>query len=350
MRGIRPGSTRLRVHIGRLLVAAGAVVGALGFALLPAGGQTDDSGTTATISKDGWWRPASPLPSTVPAAAIAVSAQGGNDDKVAAIGIDFHLSTEESLDSLKLTLVEDTTPGATYPPPDAPAQAQAQISACPITGIWVPEKAGDIAKKPAADCTTARADGVRNPDATWVFDLTSVAELWSSNAIEQNGVLLVKRVAAPVTFQISFKDLSTGTMRLQASTTFIESETTTTEDTIFTEDTTFTEDTSGDENFFTEIAESAEGSNTTPLGIVETTTTTTAAAREPSSNVPISNRNPTKGSLPAATFLLFPLALGLALVGGLVLGPAGDPAMSRRREGGLSRALDRRTQQQQEAL
>ena len=348
MRGIRPGSSRLRVHIGRSLVAAGAVVGALGFALLPAEGQTDDSGTTATISKDGWWRPASPLPSTVPATAIAVSAQGGNDDKVAALGIDFHLSTEETLDSLKLTLVEDTTPGATYPPPDAPREAQAAISACPITGIWVSEKGGDIAKKPAADCTTARGDGTRNADATWTFDLTSIAELWSSNAIEQNGILLVKRVAAPITFQISFKDLSTGTMRLQASTTFIESETTTTEDTFFTEDTTVTEDTSGG-NFFTDIAESAEGSNTTPLGIVDTTTTTTAV-REPSGNVPISNRTPTKGSLPAATLLLFPLALGLALVGGLVLGPAGDPAMSRRREGGLSRALDRRTQQQQEAL
>lgn len=351
MRGKRLGIFRLRVLLGRSLVAAGAVVGVLGVALLPAAGQTD-SGTTATITKDGWWRPASPLPSTVPANAIAVSANAGAEDKVAALGIDFHLSTEEMLDRLTLTLTEDTTPGATYPPPQAPSEAgpaQPAVSACPITGIWVAEHAGDIGKKPTADCTIARSDGERNADGTWTFNLTSIAELWASNAIEQNGILLLERVNQPTSFQISYKDLSTGTPRLSAETTFIESETTTTEDTFFEEETT--ETTSG--NFFTDINESAEGTNDTPFGIVETTTTTAAPTTTipQGSNEPVVNRKPTKGELPLGTLLLFPLALGLALVGGLVLGPAGDPATTRRREGGLSRALERRKQQQQlEAL
>lgn len=47
-------------------------------------------------------------------------------------------------------------------------------------------------------------------------------------------------------------------------------------------------------------------------------------------------------SIPGPTVLLVPLALGLALLVGLVLGPIGQPRPVWRREGGLSRALARR--------
>ena len=48
------------------------------------------------------------------------------------------------------------------------------------------------------------------------------------------------------------------------------------------------------------------------------------------------------GNLPPAVYLLIPLALGLALLTALVLGPLGEPAASARRAGGVTRALERR--------
>lgn len=47
--------------------------------------------------------------------------------------------------------------------------------------------------------------------------------------------------------------------------------------------------------------------------------------------------------LPAPTALLIPVAVGLAVLVGVTLGPEGRPAPVLRREGGLSRALARRS-------
>jgi len=48
------------------------------------------------------------------------------------------------------------------------------------------------------------------------------------------------------------------------------------------------------------------------------------------------------GNLPFAVYLLIPLALALALVTAIALGPLGDPEPPGRRAGGVSRALRRR--------
>jgi hypothetical protein len=48
------------------------------------------------------------------------------------------------------------------------------------------------------------------------------------------------------------------------------------------------------------------------------------------------------GNLPFAVYLLIPLALGLALLTAVVLGPLGEPDPSEHRAGGVSRALGRR--------
>ncbi|HWB35220.1 MAG TPA: hypothetical protein VHA75_04255 [Rugosimonospora sp.] len=47
--------------------------------------------------------------------------------------------------------------------------------------------------------------------------------------------------------------------------------------------------------------------------------------------------------LPAWTALLVPVAVGLAVLISVALGPAGRPSPVHRREGGLSRALARRS-------
>jgi hypothetical protein len=48
------------------------------------------------------------------------------------------------------------------------------------------------------------------------------------------------------------------------------------------------------------------------------------------------------GNLPFAVYLLIPLALALALLTALVLGPRGAPDPRERRVGGVTRALSRR--------
>jgi hypothetical protein len=346
----------------RFVAAMGIFASALFLLFVPATAQTGAS--TAVFSNNGWWQktPSAP-PAPVPADAVAVAAEAGNPGKVAAFGMDVHVSTDETLVGLRLVLKESATPGAHFPPPpppqapseQPPAQVQTVIVACPITSIYTPEDGGPIANAPVADCDVARGDGVRKADGTWEFDITSIAELWTSNALEQKGVLLVERVAAPVTFQVSYQDLSTGTPLLELETEPVLDDTTDT-----TEDTTpaVVEDTSsgssgGDEgNFFTAIASGGSGTADTAFGIVETPPTTTPpAVATPIDETPptqVVNRRPTKGTLPLATALLLPVALGLALVGGLVLGPAGDPATARTREGGLSRALARREEQGRE--
>jgi hypothetical protein len=47
-------------------------------------------------------------------------------------------------------------------------------------------------------------------------------------------------------------------------------------------------------------------------------------------------------NLPLAVYLLIPLALVLALLTAVVLGPRGDPAASSRRAGGVTRVLSER--------
>jgi hypothetical protein len=48
------------------------------------------------------------------------------------------------------------------------------------------------------------------------------------------------------------------------------------------------------------------------------------------------------GNLPLAVYLLIPLALVLALLTAIALGPAGDPGSTTRRGGGVTRALTER--------
>lgn len=335
----------------RTLAALGFLALGVLMLLAPAGAQTDESGAYANLSTAGWWERKPSVPN-VPANAVAVAAQNGSDTKVAAFGVDMYLPEGEELVGLTLTLKESSTPGATFPPLTQQGQGQAPtqvlVVACPITSTWNAEDGGDKANAPVADCDLARGDGVRNADGTWTFDLTMLAELWSSETIEQNGLLLIERVAAPMSFQVSYDDLSTGTPKLELETLpALEEDSEDGEE--FEEE--FEEeveggtgsDTGGD-SFFDAIGEDVTGTPDTPFGITDTPPTTAPPAEpvdEP--REPVANRRPTKGSLPVATLALVPIAAGLALLSSVVLGPAGDPATARRRDGGLSRALARRS-------
>lgn len=73
--------------------------------------------------------------------------------------------------------------------------------------------------------------------------------------------------------------------------------------------------------------------------VVFVATTGAAAAQDGSDPSKVGDLT---GNLPLAVYLLIPLALVLALLTAVVLGPRGDPAAEVRRTGGVSRVLSER--------
>ena len=333
----------------RFLVAAALLtMSLLGFAPASAGAEE------AIISQDGWWNrlqgpqpsePTNPLrpvigpfispPNSVPANAIAVGAQGGEPDKVAAVGIILDAAEGAIADRLILTLKEAPGNGANL------NSGSAKISACPITGFWAGTRNGQWIDRPACDDSQSVA-GVREPDGTWKFDLTLLAMTWldPTSTIGQNGVLLVEAVDAPQSFQVSFLDAASGGITTDLAVTgggFSGSG-----DFEFTEDVAVTDDSS-----FSDTGSTSFDTGSS-VGSVTAATPTTRAPRAAADRTvaapvvraqPVVGKTKLFGNLSAATLLLVPLALAVAVVIGFLLGPAGEPSATRRREGGVSRAL-----------
>ena len=334
----------------RFLVASAFLTfSLLGLAPAPA------SAEEAIISQDGWWNrlqgpqpsePTNPLrpvvgplisaPNSVPGNAIAVGAQGGEPDKVAAVGIILDAAEGAIADRLILTLKEASGNGANL------NSGSAKIAACPITGFWAGAKNGQWIDRPTCDDSQSVA-GVREPDGTWKFDLTLLAMTWldPTSTIQQNGVLLVEAVDAPQSFQVSFLDAASGGIVTDLAVTgggFSGSG-----------DFEFTDDAVVAEPSFSDTGSTSFDDSGSSFGAGVTAATPTTAARRTAANstvaAPVVRAQPVVGkaklfgNLSAATLLLVPLALAVAAVLGLLLGPAGEPSATRRREGGVSRAL-----------
>jgi hypothetical protein len=332
-----------------LAVVAILTLAVAGWAVAPAGADE------AIVSQDGWWNrlqgpqsnePANPLrpaigplisaPNTVPANAIAVGAQGGEPDKVAAVGLVLDAPEGALADKLILRLKEAPGNGANV------NAGSAKISACPITSFWAGAKNGNFADRPTCDDSQAVA-GVREPEGTWTFDLTLIAMSWldPTSDLQQNGVLLVESVDAPQSFQISFLDSASGGITTELAT--IGGGFSGSGDFELSDEPVF-----GDDSSFGDTATMTfdDGGSFSSTALPTTTTPTTARAAGQDGQVasPVLRAQPvgkTKlfGNLPLATLLLVPLALAIAAALAFLLGPAGQPAATRRREGGVSRAL-----------
>ena len=310
-----------------------------------------------TVDRDGWWDrasdpgrpPTSPgLPFPVPANALAVSASGGEPDKVAAVGILLDVEPDR-FQRLLLNMKEVADPGANV------GNNAAAINACPITGSWTSVKDGDWASRPAADTSSCVA-GSRSSEGVWSFDLSSFARSWLAGSLAANGVLLVENANPPSTFQVALGDRTCTTMSFSLD---LVPE----EDADTTDGSTF-DDTSSDagafedpeptadEEFFAEpeaetFEYSGEDAFTVPTP-APAAPATPEVVRPASTNtdVPTALR-PTKGRLPIATLLLVPIALGLAYALSASLFGSGDAlVVAGRREGGVSRALRNRKDQE----
>jgi hypothetical protein len=337
-----------------------------------------DAGTTgaAAATQDGWWNrlqgpqegepegnplrpvlPALPAPPTVPGDAIAVAVSGGQPALVAAVGIEVALPAGGLVESLKLILKESASGNVNA--------AGAKVLACPATTPWGPAKNAAWRDRPQADCSLFQVEGAR-ADGTWTFDLTGLASQWVDPfaPLAQNGVVLgLDATASPAPTQVAWSDFDTGNVVVEmvaspgAPAPGFES---------------FPPPSSAESGPpFTEVpyaapefvpaADAAAFSDPLAFPTGQPTFTdyapvvtdaapeaTTELVAAPAAPAPVTGAlqaQPVVGfweDIPAPTVLLLPVAFGLALLVGLILGPDGRPLPSWPRAGGLTRALARR--------
>jgi hypothetical protein len=370
------------VLVGLLLLAFGPVQPAR---------AASDSRTAAT--QDGWWNrfqgpaegepgdnpvrpfvPAVPKPPTVPADAIATSAGAGQVDKVAAIGIDLALANGAMLGTLTLRLKESPAGGANV------GSEMAKVTACPATVPWGPGQNAAWRERPTADCRLGSADGTRAAGGTWTFDLTAIGRLWvgPGTPLAPNGVVLaVDPAASSSPVQVSWLDVETGKVAVEltvpsgAAPAGVGAGPSGLPDqaadapapgparagvdrraaavgTFSTSGAGFSADPfaipSGRPGFAAPTGGAAGGEGSGAGGLPGPPAGAEAALT--GSRGPVLHARPAVDfweHVPAATALFVPVAAGLAVLIGLVLGPMGRPSPVSRREGGLSRALARRS-------
>jgi len=338
---------------------------------------------TGVATQSGWWNrlqgpvdgepeanpvrpfvPAVPDPATVPSDAIAVSAGGGQGDKVAAVGVDPAVSDGATVDAVSLRLVESPAGGA-----NAGADTAAVV-ACPATAPWGPGKNAAWRDRPAADCGLASVDGVRASDGAWTFDLTPIVRLWTDPArpLANDGVVLaIDAARSPGLVQVSWNDVGTGTVRVEVTATPATPArapdreaagagpaapaTAAPRPAMVAGSPLSARITSA-----AALAPALDGGGEAAAGGSEDAAAAGTAGpaagpvgpagpAAPGSNGAAVAARPAVGfweHLSAPSALLAPIAAGLAILVGLVLGPLGRPSPVIRREGGLSRALARR--------
>ena len=377
------------VLVGVLLAATGPV----GPARAADGGGAGHSRAT----QDGWWNrfqgladgepdgnpvrplvPPMPGPPTVPADSIAAGAAGGQVDKVAAVAIELTLADGVTVGGLTLRLRESPAGGANV------AADRAKVTACPATAAWGPGRNGAWHDRPVADCSLGSAEGVRAPDGTWTFDLTAIGRLWSDPVapLAPNGVVLaVDPTGASSPVQVSWLDVETGNVSVELTGAPAGPAT---GDAASGPTAAGLGPAGAGPSRAGEGDGSGSGAAGTAAGFAAAGalgTLAPAASDQPASAVAATpadgalgpgvagsrpGRSDEAGSAPGASpggvfpvvraraavgfwehipvtaALLLPVAAGLAVLVGLVLGPFGRPAPVFRREGGLTRALARR--------
>ncbi len=349
----------------------------------PAGAIDPGPNGAAAATQDGWWNrlqgpqegepegnplrpviPALPPPPTVPGDAIAVAVAAGQPALVAAVGIEIALPQGGLIESLKLILKESASGNIN--------STGAKVLACPATTAWGPAKNAAWRDRPQADCSLFQTEGVRGDDGTWTFDLTGLGSQWADPfafaPLPQNGVVLgLDASASPAPTQVAWSDFDTGNVVVELVATVTPGLTAPGSDPLagypapgsaensapFTEIPYAAPELSTGSAFTDPLAfptgqpiftPYAPAPATIDVPVPEATTTLVAAPAGPPTGTTL-QAQPVVGfweDIPTPTILLVPVALGLALLVGLILGPAGRPLPSWPRAGGLSRALARR--------
>ena len=182
----------------------------------------------ATVVKTGWWwRPndSTPLDNTsvgapqpsaprVPEGSLPISAVGGEPEKMAALEFQIDAERGSTVDSFTLVLRENAEPGSNINHEDA------AVLACPITDtFWSHGEGARWFTRPAYDCKAGQVAGARK-DGIWTFDLTSLAQAWlSTTSTSAPAVVLVPGAEAPQSFQLVFDGIPAKGIGLDVRTT-----------------------------------------------------------------------------------------------------------------------------------
>jgi hypothetical protein len=377
----RPESRKVLVRaavLGLLLLVSAPVV--------PASASDD----RAAATQDGWWNrlqgpadgepegnpvrplvPALPKPPTVPADAIAAGVTAGQVDKVAAVGLDVALADGARIESLTLRLKESPAGGANV------GADKATVIACPATAPWGSGQNAAWRDRPAADCQLGSAEGVRAADGTWTFDLGDIGRQWTDPfaPLAADGVVLtLDPAASPSSAQISWVSYEAGGVAVDlvvapvgggsaagdspAASAPVTAAAAPPPPSPPLDSATGAEAVrAGNDGLSADPLAYPYGRPASPAGTpAGPDLTQPDTVPEPPAEVTLAAPAATSGpapqarpavdfweNVPAPTALLIPVAVGLAVVVGVTLGPGGRPAPVLRRQGGLSRALARRS-------
>lgn len=330
-----------------------------------AGGKSPEPGDKrgAEVVKAGWWwlanepppetgilaAPQPPTPTT-PAGSIPVGAVSGDPEKVSALEVRLKAETGSTVKSFDMVLRESDKPGA-----NTNAES-AKILACPVTELfWADGSAAAWKDQPTYDCKEASAKGKRTKKGLWRFDLTDIAAGWLEEGnTNSRSVVLVEDVDAPESFQLALvgpKDKGVG-LALKATPPPADA------------------GDGGDGGALPDSGSSGSGGSGVStggggsslgsgggggLGGPALAPVDDGAAPQAGGQPATAGDDESQGTLDAApmaampawhsgiprtAFLMAPLALGLAYLIMLALGPDGRPAPATGRHG-VSRALDR---------
>ena len=205
--------------MGQRHVWGAIAAGLVALAILPVGttGAAEDTSTSVSIIKTGWWSLSNqeqntpngalalPLPKSpvVPDKSLPVTALLGQPQNISAIGFEVPEGMQAS--SLVLTLPLADGGGADS------GGSSAKIAACAVTAYWEGGENGKWDAKPEYDCSKAKVPGKRNGDGSWTFDLAPIVSLWADEfedvAQPDGGVVFVPDPdEATTTFQVAFSE------------------------------------------------------------------------------------------------------------------------------------------------
>ena len=305
------------------------------------------------VTKVGWWWVANQPPAetglvaypqqsppNIPAGHLPVAATAGEPDKVAAVELLLAAKPGSLVESAKIVLRESASPGA-----NTNAES-AKILACPVTeAFWADGMAARWDGKPSYDCDLAQAAGVRDEKGVWTFDLTMLASSWlAEGSTGAASFVLVEGAEAPDSFQVTFAGLADQGIgfvgKYQAP---VKGSTSATGAGPVASSSSGFGAGGGTSGGWVSSGSLSPAGGTEPgalpmdSGSAETTDPVAAAT------VPVAAPavvRPWYSGLPKAAYVLVPLALGLAYLAMLALGPDAQPSASSSQRG-VGRALER---------
>lgn len=180
------------------------VAGLVLLSLSPAWAPAQTGGSSVPVTGGSWYwaaqigstngptgpvAPPAPLPTPdVPAGDFPVSVVAGQTDKISFLQLDSSAITAGStVSTLVLTLHEDSNGGNLN-------AAMGTVEARAVTGFLSSGDTGKpIANAPSYDTIGPGVAGNRKPDGTWTFELAPIATRWANGELSNNGIALVPK-------------------------------------------------------------------------------------------------------------------------------------------------------------